>query len=101
MPLSAATTANEISSNSTADHTKFEALQQNFESGPEVTKACLSCHTEASKQIHKTLHWNWKFTHPDTGQELGKKKIVNSFCGSIVTNYARCTSCHIGYGWKD
>jgi hypothetical protein len=101
LPLSTATATTEKPSSSTADHRKFEELQQQFESAPEVTKACLGCHTEASKQIHKTLHWNWKFTHPDTGQVLGKKKIVNSFCGSITTNYARCTSCHIGYGWKD
>ncbi|MEW8584283.1 MAG: cytochrome C, partial [Candidatus Thiodiazotropha sp.] len=61
---------------STADHTKFEALQRTFQSGPEVTKACLECHTEAARQIHKTTHWNWKFTHPDTGEELGKRTIV-------------------------
>ncbi|MES9971800.1 MAG: tetrathionate reductase family octaheme c-type cytochrome [Candidatus Thiodiazotropha sp.] len=86
---------------STADHTKFEALQQTFSSGPEVTKACLECHTEAARQIHKTKHWNWRFTHPETGEKLGKQTIVNNFCGAIETNYARCTSCHIGYGWKD
>ncbi len=42
---------------STADHSKFEELQQDFKSGPEVTQACLSCHTEAAKQLHKTTHW--------------------------------------------
>jgi octaheme c-type cytochrome (tetrathionate reductase family) len=88
-------------STSTADHTQFEELQQEFETAPDVTEACLSCHTEAAKQIHKTTHWNWKITHPETGQTLGKVKVINSFCGSITTNYARCTSCHIGYGWKD
>ena len=35
---------------STSDHTKFKALQQDFNSGPEVTKACFSCDTEASRQ---------------------------------------------------
>ena len=40
---------------STADHGKFKVLNQEFASGPEVTKACLSCHTEAAKQIHQTL----------------------------------------------
>lgn len=35
---------------STADHSKFKALQQDFRSGPEVSKVCLSCHTEAVKQ---------------------------------------------------
>lgn len=86
---------------STADHSKFEILQKPFATGPDVTKACLSCHTEASKQLHKTKHWNWTFTNPDTGQEVGKSKVINNFCLSITKNYARCTSCHIGYGWKD
>ncbi len=86
---------------STADHTKFEDLQRSFESGPDVTEACLRCHTEAAKQIHRTKHWSWLFTHPETGETLGKRKVINSFCGSIESNYARCTSCHIGYGWKD
>jgi hypothetical protein len=57
LPLSTATATTEKPSSSTADHSKFEELQQEFESAPEVTKACLGCHTEASKQIHKTLHW--------------------------------------------
>ncbi len=42
--------------NTTADHSKFEVLDKDFATGPEVTKACLSCHTEASKQIHQTQH---------------------------------------------
>ena len=46
--------------NMTADHSKFDALKQEFKSGPEVTKACLSCHTEAGEQFQKTLHWRWK-----------------------------------------
>ncbi|MCU7835031.1 MAG: tetrathionate reductase family octaheme c-type cytochrome [gamma proteobacterium symbiont of Taylorina sp.] len=86
---------------STADHSKFEILQKQFATGPDVTKACLSCHTEASTQLHKTKHWNWTFTNPDTGQEVGKKSIINNYCLAINKNYARCTSCHIGYGWKD
>jgi len=56
---------------STADHSKFKILDQDFASGPEVTKACLSCHTEASKQIHQTQHWKWEFVNPDTQQVLG------------------------------
>lgn len=86
---------------STADHSKFEVLKQDFKSGPEVTAACLQCHTEAAQQLHKTKHWRWEFTHPETQQTLGKRTIINSFCGGISSNYARCTSCHIGYGWKD
>jgi octaheme c-type cytochrome (tetrathionate reductase family) len=86
---------------STADHTKFEVLQKKFASGPEVTKACLSCHTEASKQLHKTTHWTWAFKNELTGQTLGKKNVINNFCVATASNWARCTSCHIGYGWKD
>lgn len=41
----------------TADHTRHEILQQEFTSGPEVTKACLSCHSEAATQFRQTIHW--------------------------------------------
>ena len=86
---------------STADHSQFEELKQDFKTGPEVTKACLGCHTEAAKQLHKTTHWTWAFENKLTGQTLGKKNVVNNFCVATATNWARCTSCHIGYGWKD
>ena len=87
--------------NSTADHTQFKELQRVFTSGPEVTKACLVCHTEAAKQVHRTKHWKWEVIHPETQQKLGKKNVLNNFCISIPANYPFCTSCHVGYGWKD
>ncbi len=86
---------------STADHSKFKALQRVFSSGPEVTKACLSCHTEASKQLHQTQHWKWEYINPATRQKLGKKHVINNFCTSVSSNYKACASCHIGYGLKD
>ena len=86
---------------STADHSQFKALQGPFSSGPEVTKACLRCHTEAAKQLQQSLHWTWEYEHPVTGQTLGKRHVVNSFCGSVTSNEPRCTSCHVGYGWED
>jgi octaheme c-type cytochrome (tetrathionate reductase family) len=85
----------------TADHTKFKSLQQPFASGPEVTQACLVCHTEAAGQIHRTKHWTWEYLNPGSQEKLGKKTILNNFCISIASNYASCTSCHVGYGWKD
>ena len=85
----------------TADHTKFEILQQSFKSGPEVTKACLSCHTEAAHQVKDSIHWTWEYDNKTTGQKLGKRTIINNFCGNVASNEARCTSCHAGYGWKD
>ena len=87
--------------NTTADHSKFKELQQEFASGPEVTKACLTCHTEAASQVHRTKHWNWEFLNPENKQLLGKRNVINNFCISVPSNYAFCTSCHVGYGWKD
>ena len=71
MSVAAEQGPSEKQSTSTADHSKFEELQQPFATGPDVTKACLGCHTEASKQLHKTKHWNWQFTNPDNGQVVG------------------------------
>lgn len=87
--------------NTTADHTKFKELRGPFKSGPEVTKACLACHTEAARQVHRTKHWTWEFLNPESKQKLGKKNVLNNFCISIPSNYPSCTSCHVGYGWKD
>ncbi len=88
-------------SSSTADHSKYEALKGPFNSGPEVTKACLSCHTEAGKHFMKSIHWTWEYTHPETGQKLGKKNLVNTFCTNSRGNEGMCAQCHAGYGWKD
>lgn len=85
----------------TADHSRFKQLQGPFNSGEEVTRACLSCHTEASRQVMDTRHWTWDYTNPDTGQRLGKKTMLNGFCIGDRSNEAFCQSCHIGYGWKD
>ncbi len=89
------------SSTSTADHSKFKILHQEFKSGQEITRACLSCHTEAAAQVMQTQHWSWKSLNPGTGQLVGKQTLVNNFCIGLASNYADCTSCHIGYGWKD
>jgi octaheme c-type cytochrome (tetrathionate reductase family) len=86
---------------STADHSKFKELQQVFQSGPEVTQACLKCHTEAAKQVMKTPHWTWEFLNPDSQQKLGKRNVLNNFCISVESNLAFCTTCHVGYGWTD
>jgi len=86
---------------STADHSKFEQLKVKFTTGPEVTRACLECHTNAAKQIHKTKHWTWEYDNPITGQRLGKRHVLNNFCIAAAPNIASCTKCHIGYGWKD
>ena len=86
---------------STADHSKFKELQKTFNSGPEVTKACLACHTEAAKQVQHTKHWTWEYTDPKTGQKLGKKNIINNYCTTTISNEKDCMACHAGYGWQD
>jgi len=83
------------------NHSEFEILQQDFASGPEVTKACLSCHIDAAAEIQSTTHWTWEYEHPETGQLLGKQNVINSFCIALDSNEPRCTSCHVGYGWTD
>lgn len=88
-------------SKSTADHSKFEALKGPFANGPALTQACLGCHTEAAAQVQQSIHWTWEYHHPVTGQVLGKKRVINSFCGNVPSNEPRCTSCHAGYGWTD
>lgn len=91
----------------TADHSKFEQLQQNFQQPEDVTKACLSCHNLAGEEIMKTNHWLWaRETDRMPGREgetvkAGKINVVNNFCVAIPSNEPRCTSCHIGYGWRD
>ncbi len=84
-----------------ADHSKFAALQADFASGPEVTRACLTCHTGAAKQVQQTEHWKWEYVNPTTGQVLGKRHVVNDFCTSAQSNYDSCATCHVGYGMKD
>lgn len=88
-------------SKSTVDHSKLKELQKAFTSGPEVTKACLSCHTEAGKQVQHTKHWTWEYTDAKSGQKLGKKNIINNYCTTTISNEKDCMACHAGYGWKD
>lgn len=86
----------------TSDHSRHAILQKPFNSGPEVTAACLTCHNQAALQFHETIHWTW--IDPATADTLrfGKAGMsVNNFCLTILSNEPRCTSCHAGYGWKD
>lgn len=85
----------------TTDHSEHEELKKEFKTGPEVTKACIKCHTKAAKQIHKTKHWTWTFLNPENKQKLGKRNILNNFCITPQSNFAHCTACHAGYGWVD
>ena len=91
----------------TADHHDFNELQRSFNRPEDVTITCLGCHNLADDQIMKTSHWLWYRKtdklpgHKGEMMKVGKINIINNFCVAISSNEPRCTSCHIGYGWKD
>ena len=82
-----------------------EHIEGPFATPQEVTETCLMCHEEVGDDILKTRHWNWlgdEFETPKHGvMRFGKRNIINNFCIAVPSNWARCTSCHIGYGWED
>lgn len=84
----------------TTDHTKHEILQQDFKTGMDVTRACLSCHSEAEAQFHKTVHWTWLADPADKSREYGKAgNSLNNFCISTNKNADKgCLACHPGWG---
>jgi len=87
------------------DHTRFIR----FAGDPrpqELTARCLDCHEQQGRDILETAHWRWEGPSPNTkGYEhrvdLGKKNIINNYCIHVRSNEARCSQCHIGYGWTD
>lgn len=83
----------------TTDHSKLAVLQKDFTSGAELTAACVSCHSEAASQFHKTIHWQWL---ADPGEVKGHGKAgysLNNFCISTnKTTDKGCLSCHPGWG---
>ncbi len=84
------------------DHSNL--LEGPYETGQEVTAACLVCHEEAAHEVGQTVHWNWVgdpveiegFEEPIA---IGKKNLINNFCIGVQSNWEGCTSCHAGYGW--
>ena len=82
-----------------------ELIQGPFATPQDVTNTCLTCHETAAKEVMNTSHWTWldeKFLDANNQTiQRGKKNFVNNFCLALPSNYPRCTSCHVGYGWKD
>lgn len=76
-----------------------------FDTPQEVTETCLMCHGDVEEAIMSTRHWKWLGDEfeSENGEKLrsGKQNLVNNFCIGISSNWPRCTSCHISYGWKD
>jgi octaheme c-type cytochrome (tetrathionate reductase family) len=83
------------------DHSVFPQLEGPFETGSDVTQACLTCHAGESAEVMATEHWTWESTHEITGEAVGKINIVNNYCVTVKPNWPRCTSCHAGYGWAN
>ena len=86
------------------DHTNI--ISGPFETGQDVTRACLECHEEASAQVMMTSHFTWEsepFDVPwrDEPVTIGKKNQINNFCIGTQGNEKKCTTCHVGYGWGD
>jgi octaheme c-type cytochrome (tetrathionate reductase family) len=84
----------------TVDHSTHKALQKEFKSGAEATKACLSCHSEADSQFRKTIHWTWlDSSSAESDKKFGKAgDSLNNFC--ISTNKWQdksCSACHPGW----
>ncbi|MCP3942925.1 MAG: tetrathionate reductase family octaheme c-type cytochrome [Desulfobacteraceae bacterium] len=84
----------------TTDHSKIKSLKQDFKSGDQITRACLSCHTDASMQFKKTIHWTWKTPSGKKGVTNGKAgHAINNFCiSSNAMEDTGCLGCHVG--WK-
>ena len=86
------------------DHSKY--IKGPFKTPQDVTKECLACHKNSAKEVMKTTHWTWDTppVHVPGHQglhRLGKRQLFNNYCINVQSNWPRCTSCHVGYGWKD
>ena len=88
-----------------ADGNHANRVNGPFESGPEVTRACLQCHQAQANDFAHTEHWTWSSEQyvPNHKEkvDIGKKNSVNNFCIAVPSNWPQCTSCHAGYGWED
>lgn len=80
-----------------------EYIQGPFETGPQVTRACLECHEDAAIDFMKTSHWTWSLEQEIGGKTVtaGKRNTFNNYCTQIVSNEASCNRCHAGYGFAD
>lgn len=84
------------------DHSAF--YKNEIKTPQEVTSSCLSCHKEAANEVMKTAHWTWTSGDVMRNGKLvrtGKKNLLNNYCIGVSGNWASCTKCHAGYGYKD
>jgi octaheme c-type cytochrome (tetrathionate reductase family) len=86
------------------DHS--DIVNGDFETGQDVTRACLECHEDAATEFMKTTHWTWEsesFDVPwrEDDVTIGKINQINNFCIGTQGNENKCMSCHTGYGWEE
>jgi hypothetical protein len=71
----------------------------------EGTQSCLMCHEEEAAGVLDMGHFKWSGKAENiVGMEdmqIGKRDLLNNFCVAVPSNEARCTQCHVGYGWAD
>ncbi|MDA3918687.1 MAG: tetrathionate reductase family octaheme c-type cytochrome [Deltaproteobacteria bacterium] len=86
----------------TTDHSQHKVLQQDFKTGEEITKACISCHSSVETQFHTTIHWTWRAKGEKSNITYGKAgDSVNTFClsGNGMDDKG-CLKCHVGWNKK-
>ena len=91
-----------VKMNTTADHSQFKELQQTFKSGPGGHQGLphLPYRGRQAGASHQALDLGVPQSREQAA--LGKKNVLNNFCISIESRTTPfCTSCHVGYGWKD
>lgn len=71
-----------------------------FPNGYRDATSCTQCHSDAATQVMHTTHWTWEHVEAD-GRKLGKRNVINNYCVALPSNEPRCTSCHVGVGYKD
>ncbi len=86
------------------DH--IDIIKGPFETGQDVTRACLECHQDAAQNVMMTTHWTWESAPVnvpwrDEPVTIGKKNQINNFCIGTQGNEKKCMTCHVGYGWTD
>ena len=83
-----------------------DIVQGPFDSPQQVTRACLTCHPDAAKQLMATTHWTWESKPFDVAWRdepvtIGKANQINNFCIGAQGNQKSCMTCHAGYGWQE
>ena len=72
---------------------------------------CLHCHgadglaggPDPAAEVMQTVHWTCTHSNTPAGhsQVMGKRNIINNYRIAVPSNEPRCTSCHVGVGWRD